>query len=343
MSGTSLDGLDIVLCRFYDENGGYSAEIMKAESVPYSDEMRYFLQNASKLDAESLQKADVDFAKFCAEKVNTFKDNIKDEILLIASHGHTVFHNPSNSYTLQIGSGEVIAKLTGLPCVFDFRSGDVALGGQGAPLVPIGDELLFSNFDACLNLGGFSNVSYRNSLGIRVAFDISPVNIVLNELASKSGQLYDHGGLIAASGEIIDELLQKLNALDYYSQKPPKSLSREWVEANVNPLLEQFGKSKNADLLRTFTEHTALQIAKSLKTKSNVLITGGGAFNDFLISVIRNNVDSKIVIPDSHLVNFKEAVVFAFLGLLRYQNRVNCLASVTGASRDSCCGTIAVP
>lgn len=343
MSGTSVDGLDIALCSFAFNDNLVSVKIKKAESVEYSAEMREGLLKLHTLDAKSLRKADIDFAKFCAVHINKFKSGIKEDILLIASHGHTVFHNPEESYTLQIGSGEVIAKLTGIACVYDFRSGDIALGGQGAPLVPIGDELLFGQYDACLNLGGFSNVSFRNAGGQRVAYDISAVNIVLNELAGRLGLKYDDKGKAASSGKLIPGMLYELDALEYYAKKTPKSLSREWVGEFVRPVLDRYAEAKTEDLLHTFAVHSAKKIATELNGRKNVLITGGGAFNGFFISVIKENTDAEIVIPQPELINFKEAVVFAFSGLLRYLNKNNCLASVTGAERDSCSGSLAMP
>lgn len=343
MSGTSVDGLDIALCRFSKSVTDWQFEILKCQSVSYSEKMRNNLLNSFLLSGVELKKLELEFSEFCAEKINVFKSDLNFEIDLIASHGHTVFHQPENKITMQIGSGEIIAKLCGLMVISDFRSGDVALGGQGAPLVPVGDELLFGKYDSCLNLGGFSNISYRDGFGKRVAFDISPVNIVLNELTNKKGLLFDDKGKLAASGKMIINLFKRLEEISYYKKIQPKSLSREWIDINIKPLLNDYSDSPIEDLLATFTIHTAKRIANEIKNKKNVLVTGGGAYNDFLISKIKENTYSEIFIPQKELIDFKEAVVFAFLGLLRMRHEVNCLSSVTGAKTDSCCGVVSMP
>lgn len=339
MSGTSVDGLDIALCSF-KFSSKWEFEILKCESVNYSDSLRNLLLDAHLLSGIELKYAENKFTKFCADCVNRFKTDLDIKINLISSHGHTVFHQPSKLMTLQIGDGEALAKLCGIDVVSDFRSGDVALGGQGAPLVPIGDELLFGNYDACLNLGGFSNLSYKMPDGKRIAYDISPLNIVLNKITSKIGKLFDDRGMIAAIGNPDAKLLHELNCLAYYSLLAPKSLGREWVEDFLNPILQNYNSLNVNDLISTFTIHAAQQIAANLKGCENVLVTGGGAYNDFLISKIREFSNTNVIIPENNLIEFKEALVFAFLGLLRFRNENNCLASVTGASRDSCCGKI---
>jgi anhydro-N-acetylmuramic acid kinase len=278
-------------------------------------------------------------------------------VSLIASHGHTVFHRPEKNITLQIGDGAEIAAKTGITTVSDFRRFDVALGGQGAPLVPAGDELLFGHYTFCLNLGGFANISFRES-GKRLAFDICPVNIVMNRLAREKGLEFDRGGQLAASGLVDPDLLNKIESLDFYNLDGPRSLGKEWVDEVFMPVLE-CSRAGVADKLRTVCEHIALQIAavtkeyrkkeKSAVTSSgtdpaaagSLLITGGGARNDFLSGLIAEKVSPvTIVIPEEELVDYKEAIIFAFLGLLRLRNEVNCLASVTGASRDNCGGII---
>jgi len=343
MSGTSCDGLDMALCRFTLKEGEWTYEILKTKVVEYSVQMRKKLQNSYLLSGIELIELDTEFSLFCAERIIEFKACCHGVIHIVASHGHTVFHQPEKKITLQIGNGEMISKMCNITVVSDFRTGDVALGGQGAPLVPVGDELLFGDFCSCLNLGGFSNISYRNSRGKRIAFDISPVNIVLNELAGKSGFLFDDKGMMAASGKIIQELFDNLENIEYYKSLPPKSLSREWVDKYISPLWSCYSSEKNENIMATFTMHTATRIAEVLKRMKNVLITGGGAYNDFLISEIKKNTNTEIIIPEKELIDFKEAVVFAFLGLLRYRNENNCLSSVTGAETDSCCGVISLP
>jgi anhydro-N-acetylmuramic acid kinase len=230
-----------------------------------------------------------------------------------------------------------------LPVVYDFRSGDVALGGQGAPLVPIGDKLLFPEYDFCLNLGGFANISYEYK-GRRIAYDICPVNIVMNAIAERSGKAYDENGDMAREGMLSHYLLTELNQLGFYKMPPdsPKSLGKEWVIKNINPLLEQYDLADN-DLLHTFCEHIAYQVGKSLKGKSKgkLLITGGGAYNSYLLDRMKEHITHDIVLPAKTTIEYKEALLFAFLGVLRTRNEVYCLKSVTGASRDSSGGVIA--
>lgn len=341
MSGTSADGLDVVLCEFRYNEGKWDYNTTKSQTFDYDATTKSKMLMLHTLSAEDLKRADVWFGQFSAKCVNEFKKNILQPIDIIASHGHTVFHNPTEGYTMQIGDGNIIAKQTGITTVYDFRSGDVALGGQGAPLVPIGDELLFGNYDACLNLGGFSNISMHNEKGARIAFDISPVNIIMNEYARMLGKNYDEGGKIASSGEIIPELLSELDNIEFYNQKPPKSLGREWVEREMKPILAKYANENIADILNTLVNHIAGQIGKIVNNKGKVLVTGGGAYNKYLIDKIKNVSNAEIVIPDNITINFKEAIIFAFLGTLRIFGEDNCLSSITGATRNSCCGIIA--
>jgi anhydro-N-acetylmuramic acid kinase len=240
--------------------------------------------------------------------------------------------------TFQAGNGACISALTGIATVTDYRRADVTLGGQGAPLVPAGDEFLFSEFDYCLNLGGFANISYRSGKQ-RIAYDICPVNIILNQLAGQKGKIFDRDGLEGSSGNINNELLARLNDLDFYRLKPPKSLGREWLENEFIPVLDKHDLPA-ADKMRTVYEHIAGHIASIPRKKKIMLVTGGGAHNKFLMDLIRKHCQAECIVPDKSLVDFKEAIIFAFLGLLRLRNEINCFASVTGASRDSCCGVI---
>lgn len=341
MSGTSADGLDIVLCNFQKDNTKWQYKVLKSQTIDYTPSQRAKLLDLHKFSATDLRKADIDFGRFSAESVNDFCKDLPYSIDFIASHGHTVFHEPALHYTLQIGDGNCIAKQTGITTIYDFRSGDIALGGQGAPLVPIGDELLFGDYDACLNLGGFSNISFRNGNGTRIAFDICPVNIIMNEYARRLGKKYDNGGEIAASGKCIKELLNELNVLDFYKKSYPKSLGREWVENTMMPILAKYENYNIPDILNTLICHISYQIVEVIKSRKNVLITGGGAYNSFLIETIRESCSTEIIIPENSIINYKEAIIFAFLGVLRINNENNCLASITGADRDSCCGIIA--
>jgi anhydro-N-acetylmuramic acid kinase len=340
MSGTSLDGLDLACCHF-EFKKKWSFSLLNAVTIPYSSHLRQlleFLPNATGVD---LVMADMNYGRFIGKEIVKFIENTGLIPDLIASHGHTVFHQPDKGFTIQIGNGHAITAETGLPVVFDFRSLDVALGGQGAPLVPIGDQLLFSDYDCCLNLGGFANISFHDHKSGRVAYDICPVNIVLNHLSQKAGNRFDNKGVMASSGNTDFHLLESLNKFEYYDRKYPKSLGKEWVEQFVFPLLETSDKSIK-DQLNTFSAHVAYQVCKALESAGpgSVLVTGGGAFNEFLIQTIKSKTQSEIIIPGNDTVNYKEAIVFALLGLLRFRNEINCLRSVTGASRDSVCGLL---
>ena len=341
MSGTSLDGIDLVYVRF-DKTEYKNFEIIHAETIPYNKEWKQLLQNAIHSDAKELQRLDHLYGKHLGKITSDFIKNYNiEQIDFIASHGHTILHQPEKGITLQIGNGKLIAGITNQKVVCDFRTQDVQLGGQGAPLVPIGDELLFTGYDFCLNLGGFSNISYQNKQE-RVAFDISPVNIVLNHYVNKLNLEYDDKGKMASEGKINQQLLAKLNALDFYQQKPPKSLGLEWVQKVIFPLIDSEEK-EIATILSTFVEHIAMQNGKIIENNSSVLVTGGGVFNEFLMERIEYYANVKIELPNSKLVNFKEALIFAFLGLLRIDNQVNCLKSVTGASRNHSSGVIFYP
>ena len=342
MSGTSLDGLDIVLCNFTFQHK-WNFSILKYTTIDYSEKWRKKLNNASSLKRFDLAILHKEYGQYIGESVLTFLKNTDYKIKLIASHGHTVFHQPEKKLTLQIGDGFEIATITSITTISDFRSMDVALGGQGAPLVPIGDELLFPEYNFCLNIGGFANISF-NENDKRFAYDICPANIILNLLANKSGHPYDKGGAMGRSGKINNELLEKLNDLEYYNKKYPKSLGKEWLNEVFIPILEKYNISLS-DKIRTVYEHIALQISRAINTtkKSKTLITGGGAYNNFLIELIKQKSKTEIIIPDKNIVEFKEALIFAFLGVLRFNNQVNCLASVTGAKKDSSGGTIHIP
>ncbi|MFK8058607.1 MAG: anhydro-N-acetylmuramic acid kinase [Polaribacter sp.] len=341
MSGTSLDGIDLVYVKF-DKNNYKDFKILSSETISYSEKRKNTLQNAINFSADDLKKIDIEYGVFLAEVINGFvyKNSIKN-IDFVASHGHTVLHQPEKGITFQIGDGQTIAKNTKQKVICDFRTQDVKLGGQGAPLVPIGDELLFTEYDFCLNLGGFSNIS-NNKDDKRIAYDICPVNIVLNKYAQQLGFEYDDKGKIASKGTFLMQLEADLRMLDYYKQKPPKSLGLEWVQKEIFPRLES-SKRKPEDLLRTFTDHIAWAIAKVLPKYATVLVTGGGAFNQYLIDKIKQHKKVNLIIPDKELVNFKEALIFAFLGLLKSENQINCLSSVTGAKKDHSSGVIFYP
>jgi len=340
MSGTSLDGLDIAYCSFSEQNGVWRYEIAAANCVCYDDHWRDRLSTAHELTGLELTALDTDLGRFIAQQITLF---LEERSLpapdLIASHGHTVFHAPERGYSLQLGCGAQIAALTGITTVNDFRSMDVALGGQGAPLVPIGDKMLFGQYGACLNLGGFSNISFEKD-GERMAMDICPVNIMLNPLAQKLGHTFDRGGALAEQGQLLPELLLNLNALDIYQADKRPSLSREWTEAVIWPLLPADADPR--DLLRTLIEHAAQQMSRVLNSTGakDVMVTGGGAYNNFLLQRLTARCQARPVLPDAILIEFKEALLFALLGVLRVRGEANVLRSVTGAIRDSCSGAV---
>lgn len=338
MSGTSLDGLDIALCDFhYDREWGY--KIVQAETVKYDMMLMDNLARLSSGTGLELAKLDVSFGKYCGEQVAGFIKKVNCKIDFVASHGHTIFHQPSIGLSYQIGDGAALSAACGVSVVCDFRSVDVALGGQGAPLVSIGDELLFNDYTYCLNLGGIANISFDQQ-GSRMAFDISACNILFNYLAQKDGKDYDASGEMAARGKIHHNLLEELNSLEYYSRPFPKSLGREDVDRIIDLFIDgnKFDLTLE-DLMATAVEHVAQQIGKCMD-RGNVLITGGGAFNSFLVSRIEKFCKAKVHIPDPLLVNYKEALIFAFLGLKRWRSEINSLKSVTGAIRDSIGGAI---
>ena len=344
MSGTSLDGVDLSHIHFTNGDGKWRFEILESETIPYAEYWLNQLKNAVTFSDAELQELNKNYTDLLGEIIAGFieKHNLKN-LDAVCSHGHTILHQPQNGFTLQIGNLSKIAKIMNQTVVCDFRVQDVQLGGQGAPLVPIGDRILFSDYDYCLNLGGFSNISFEEN-NTRIAFDISPVNTVLNFYANTLGLDYDDKGQLARSGKINSELLAKLNALDYYKKPFPKSLGFEFVKETVLPLIEKYPIAIE-DKMHTFTEHIAIQIAKALlKNEGKLLITGGGAYNDFLIEKTQQYLPKiEIIIPDSKILEFKEALIFALLGVLKLRGEINVLSSVTGAKHDHSSGFIYLP
>ncbi len=341
MSGTSLDGIDIIYTHISRLDDKYIFKIINAETIPYSNEWEGRLRNAFSASKSDIKKLNIEYGIYLGDCVNKFiKKNQIDIIDFIASHGHTVFHKPDEGYTLQIGDGQEIVNKTDLKVICNFRTQDVQLGGQGAPLVPIGDKLLFSKYDYCLNLGGFANISFQKN-NERIAFDICPVNIVLNHYVKQLGFNFDEGGEIARTGKVDQPLLNELNNLSFYSAAVPKSLGFEFVKEVVFPIIDK-RNLKVEDILRTFVAHVVIQITACLEHNKNskVLVTGGGAFNKFLINELNNHSKNEIVIPSNEIVDYKEALIFALLGVLRSENQVNCLSSVTGAVKDHSSGKI---
>jgi len=340
MSGTSLDGLDICLCSFSYTENKWKYSIEKVSTVNYQEDIRNKLSSAFNISGRELTKLDYDYGKWIGVQIKKFLKNSSPKVDFIASHGHTIYHKPSEGYTLQIGKGSAIAAETGIPCISDFRSSDVCRNGQGAPLVPIGDKLLFSEYDFCLNLGGFSNISYEKS-NKRLAFDIGPCNIVINGLSRKLGLSYDKDGEIGKKGEVNISLLEELNSFDFYKIIGPKSLGREWIEEIFVPTIERYN-IKTEDKIRTVYEHIAVQISNvtnHIKGK-NMIVTGGGAHNSFLIHLLQNKSNLSIVIPDNQTVDYKESLIFAFLGVLYMIKQPGALSTVTGASEDSISGCL---
>ncbi len=342
MSGTSLDGVDIALCSFSGEFSAPEYNIEKAETIPYPKMWKERLSQAHTLTAYNFCKLDNEYGEFLGNCLTQFLLNNsipKEKISFIASHGHTIFHHPSEKITVQIGNGTSIYAQTGITVVFDFRRLDVARGGQGAPLVPIGDKLLFNRYTYRLNLGGFANISYNENQKI-VAFDIVPLNFVLNHLAQHCGYSFDKDGEIAQSGNVIPEVLEKLNSLPFYQTPPPKSLGREWVEKHIFPYLET-NLYSIPDLMRTWVEHAAIQISNiANQPNSTMLATGGGAHNKFFIHQLQQKTQTQIIIPNPLLIDFKEALIFAFLGWLKTNQKLNTLKEYTGAKTDSISGII---
>lgn len=347
MSGTSLDGVDIALITLTKTNV-WSFKINTATTIPYPDNWQTKLKEAISYKAKDMETLNTSYTVYLSKIIDEFiAKNTLEGIDAVCSHGHTIKHEPDNGYTLQIGNLQSLATQLNKTVICDFRVQDVKFGGQGAPLVPIGDRLLFKSYDYCLNLGGFANVSQEVN-DVRLAYDICPVNTILNFYANKKGLPYDDNGKIASQHPVNTKLLNELNALSFYDKSPPKSLGVEWVNHTILPIIESYNISTE-EKIATFTEHCAQQIGKSLnitKTSTNsldVLVTGGGAFNGWLIDRISNHCNSKLHLPDDELINYKEALVFALLGVLRIRNEINVLSSVTGASTDHSSGIIFNP
>ena len=341
MSGSSLDGIDLVDVDFWHD-GKWHFEIVAKDNYDYDDDWKQRLSDAFYYDQNQLKDIDYQYGAFLGKVTKQFIDKYNLHPGIVASHGHTIFHRPQEHYTLQIGDGQALANECSVTVINDFRTEDVLKGGQGAPLVPIGDKLLFADYPICLNIGGIANVSYDVE-GQRIAYDICIANQALNYLSNRLSLPYDKDGHIARSGNIDNQLLTMLNSHSFYSQTYPKSLGREFFEDNIKPLLEK--RDDIADMMATFVEHIAMQIAKSIDSQliSQLLITGGGAKNKYLVERIQAYTKHQVVVPSDDIIDYKEALVFAFLGLLRSRNEINVLKSVTGAKSDSSSGKIFQP
>jgi len=340
MSGTSLDGVDIALCEFAQNNHeAWSYRLIHAKTKPYDQEWQQQLIEAPNLSGRKLMLLHNKYGYYLGELARNFLVENGLNASLIASHGHTIFHEPDKHLTFQLGNGACIRQNSGISTVCDFRTADVAHGGQGAPLVPFGDKYLFTGYQAWLNLGGFANVTIQNKHV--TAYDICPVNTVINHLAQQLGYGFDKDGDLARRGNCHNALLEKLNALPYYALKAPKSLGIEWVNDTIFRLLKAYDNISVYDLLNTFYQHIAYQIALSLPdTAKNMLVSGGGANNKYLIELIQQRTNVKIEIPSPDIINFKESIVFAFLGLCKWLGKINTLATVTGAEKDLSSGVV---
>lgn len=342
MSGTSLDGVDIALLHLTYKNG-WKYQIQTATTLPYSEEWLNRLRYNPNLLASELIPLDHEYGVFLAQKIEEFIVDHKlkrENIDLISSHGHTLYHKPHLGYTLQIGNGPEIYTQTGIATICNYRVQDVALKGQGAPLVPIGDKLLFNNYDACINLGGFANISFTKGQQ-RLAFDICATNYVFNSLAKKLGFEYDDSGELARSGKADENLEKELNKLSYFNLPVPKSLGAEWVEEVIFPILDSYSLS-TIDKMASFATHCSTQIANALNKNhiKEVLLTGGGVYNTFVMELIESKTQCSLFIPDKDLIDFKEALIFGLMGVLKIRNEINVLSSVTGASHDHSSGII---
>ncbi len=347
MSGSSLDGLDIVCAEFNEQGGNWTYEIKFSDCYPYNEEWKERLSAATSLSAKDYLLLHTDYGHYLGKEVRRFMEahSLEYRVALVSSHGHTSFHLPSQRMTGQLGDGAAIAAEVRLPVVTDLRALDLALGGQGAPIVPIGEKWLLPGYDYYLNLGGIANVSRPGEEYI--AFDICPANRVLNLLAADRGKEFDEDGRMAAAGKLNASVLEELNQQAYYSLPFPKSLANDFGTERIYPMVKRSGSIENA--LRTMVEHIAVQLKRALsavKKESGVgkmLVTGGGALNGFLIERIREHLKEMQIeaeVPSPQLINYKEALIMAFIGILRWRQEVNVLSSVTGAQADSVGGAL---
>jgi anhydro-N-acetylmuramic acid kinase len=342
MCGTSHDGIDICDVSFNRTDSKWSFQVHESMSISLNDELKVELYRATDSSAYEYVELDKAFATFSAGVVVDFIERTKSTASFIGSHGVTVFHQPDKGISTQIGSGAIISALTGLKTISNFRIQDVTKGGQGAPLVPYADSQLFSDYDAALNLGGFANISHLK--GKLLGYDIGICNLLLNHLSKKLGKEYDQGGIIAKSGNVIPDLFNQLNNIAHFELSGPKSLGKEWFDSKILPLIQKFEINPIEDLLATSIDHIASQIGKALNRENELcLVTGGGAHNDFLIERIRDFSKSTIILPTQSIIDFKEAICFAFLGHLRLLELNNVSSDVTGASQNSCAGALYLP
>ena len=352
MSGSSLDGLDIVFAELNENSGNWEYEIKAADCLEYPEEWKTRLQEAVSLNALDYLLLHTEYGNYLGKEVNRFieKNDLHYQVSLIASHGHTTFHVPSKKMTAQLGDGSAIAAETKLPVVSELRALDIAFGGQGAPIIPVGEKLLWKDHSMFLNIGGIANISF-NLPDTYIAYDVCPANRVMNMIAQRVNKDFDAGGEMAALGNVHEGLLEKINASDYYRQPYPKSLANSFGTAEMYPLVRSFGLTHN-DELRTYTEHVVTQVKRAVvdglsmqakDTDKKLFVTGGGAFNHFLIqrlSEVLKPEGVEVVVPGEEIVKYKEALVMALIGVLRWRQEYNVYATVTGAERNSIGGAL---
>lgn len=347
MSGSSMDGLDIAHCTFEEVAGKWSYVINHATCIPFTEEWLDKLGRVTQMGGKELLLTHTAFGQWMGQEILKFihTHQLDHRVHLIASHGHTVFHEPKQGMTFQMGDGASIAAVVKLPVITDLRNLDVALGGQGAPIVPIGEKLLWEPIRYFLNIGGICNITKKQDEQV-IAFDVCPANRVLNTLAQTKGQAYDNKGELSAKGSIHQELLDALNEQSYYQLSPPKSLANEFGAEVLMKIIDGYSISIE-DKLRTMVEHIAIQVANVLDndgvSEEQLLVTGGGALNDFLIKTLQEKLTTKqikVIVPDEDLIGYKEAVVMALIGILRWREEANVLSSVTGARESSIGGAL---
>ncbi|MFM2360127.1 MAG: hypothetical protein RLY16_2120 [Bacteroidota bacterium] len=350
MSGSSMDGVDITFATYTETGGKWQYELLIAETFPYSAQWEQDLANAVDLNARNYQLLHTRYGRFLGDLINQFiaKYQLAHQVHVIASHGHTTFHEPNLYTTCQLGDGASIAAITQLPVVSDLRAMDVAVKGQGAPIVPMGERLLFAQYPMLLNLGGIANISIHQNENV-LAFDIAAANQVFNHFANLMGFPFDDGGKLAASGQVHEPLLQALDRLEFYSKAAPKSLANSFSKQTVIPLMETFQLSA-VDQLATYIEHLSKIISSTVQTYADadltqqpLLVTGGGALNTFLINKLKQTLETsaiQLVVPDDNTVLFKEALIMGLLGILRWREEVTALKTVTGAERNTIGGAL---
>jgi len=348
MSGTSLDGLDMAYCQFWKNNQVWNFEIRQCATIAYDKNLFHQLKNAIHLSEPEHAQLHREYGLWLGRQAKSFIQKHDLNVDFVASHGHTSHHRPKEGITFQLGEGQNLAESSEQKVICDFRSLDVELGGQGAPLVPIGDSLLLSEYAYCLNLGGISNISFQRN-GKRTAYDIGLANMPLNYITEQIGLKYDMDGNLASSGKVLPKLLRQLNALPYYTSPYPKSTGYEWFSSEVRPLLDS-SSAAHKDLLHTLIHHNCEQIAYAVesehsKTGSQLLVTGGGALNSFFMKTLQEKLDGTctVIVPPKKFIEYKEAMVFAFMGVLKLREEINVLASVTGARSDSSSGMVFTP